>query len=254
MTNDKALCTLRWFVFRARRVAEHSLLADPERLRSWARGTMKISYVPGGESSMTIDLPEEEPFESLAGRVRPFLMQSDDLYFKKVFRSLRGFTSPDELLTATVAALEEHWAKIDPKSRATLGYATRVGRVGEPRGELIPDSKLADAWLYCDFGHGDTNVADRVGQNDLDARYQAAVLVIANVALCVTTALHHVRRAWEDGLIPLDETDFTSSVLAQPRRTRPIADMATAPVGTPLEDIEAELDRRADGGVPNRVH
>ena len=122
MTDAKDLRTLRWFVLRARCVAAQLLLIDRERLLSRALGTIKFNYVcPAGDSSMANVLPDGKPFESLVGRLRAFLMHTDDLYFKKAFLPLREFTSTDGSLTATASALEEHWAKSDPKSRFTRG-------------------------------------------------------------------------------------------------------------------------------------
>lgn len=240
-----ALATLRWFVFRARRVAEHSLVADRERLLKWAQGSMKLTVVPGGESTFSIDLPDEEPFESLAGRVRPFMMLRDDLHFKKVLEALRSYVLDDPEKLATVEDLVSRWSRFDPKSKETLGYAMRTGDVGEPLGSLVPDTTLADAWLYCDFGHGDTNVRDRVGAHGLDSRLQAAVLLVSNMAVAAVMTLNVIRAWWRGGLIPLEDNDFSERVLARTESTAQLARMATAPVGTPIDQLGAMLDQAA---------
>lgn len=237
---------LTWFVFRARRVAEHSLLSDQDRFLAWCRGKMNITFVPNGESTLKISLPDEEAFESLAGRCRPFLMRSDDLHFKKVLDALRTHLSADPGRLAHVDALDEAWSKLDPKSGATLGLASQVGAADGPLGALIADTTLADAWLYCDFGHGDINAVERVGEHGLDSRYSAAVLLITNIARVAVATLNFIRNCCNAGLLELDPEAFTEPVLARPERTWVITAMATGPVGTPREDLEAAL-RDAEG-------
>lgn len=239
--NVRARQTLIWYVFRARRVAEHSLLSDQERFLAWCRGTLQLLIVPGGESTMKISLPDEEAFESLAGRCRPFLMLRDDLHFKKVLDALRPYLRANPKRLAHADVLAEAWSKLDPKSGATLGLASQVGAVDGPLGELVADTTLADAWLYCDFGHGDINAVERVGEHDLDSRYFAAVLLITNIARVAVATLDFIRNCCNAELLDLDPAMFTEPVLARPERTMVLTALATAPVGTPREDIEAAL-------------
>lgn len=242
----RARQTLIWYVYRARRVAEHSLLSDQERFLAWCRGTLNFLIVPGGESTVKISLPDEEAFESLAGRCRPFLMLRDDLHFKKVLDALRPHVSADPSRLAHIDALAEAWAKLDPKSGAALGLASQVGAADGPLGALIADTTLADAWLYCDFGHGDIDAVERVGEHGLDSRYFAAVLLITNIARVAVATLNFIRNCSNAGLLELGPEAFTESVLARPERTMVLTAMATGPVGTPREDLEAAL-RDAEG-------
>lgn len=246
---QKCLQTLNWFVFRARRVAEHSLLVDRDRFVLWARGTLDLSIVPGGASTVTISLPDEEAFESLAGRCRPFLMPRDDLHFSKVIDALRPRLAADPERLAVLDKLGESWLKLDPKSGATLGLASQIGPMDGDLGELIPDTTLADAWLYCDFGHGDTNAVDRVGAHGLDSRYHAAVLLITNIALVATATLNFIRSCCDEGLVELGPEAFSEAVLARPERTMIVTAMATGPVGTEPEDFEEAL-RRSETSAP----
>lgn len=243
VNHDKALATLRWFVFRARRVAEHSLVVDRDQLLAWAQGTMKITVVNDVPRSLELHLPDEEAFESLAGRVRPFIMPSDDLYFDKVLTVLRPYLGSSDELTKALEGIRKQWSSFNPKSGQTLGYATWAGIVDGPVGELIADTTLADAWLYCDFGHGDTDVIERVGQHGLDERYAAAVLLVTNIAVCTVSVLNLMRIAWNSGLLPLDEADFTGPVLARTEISHTITAFASAPVGTPAHVLEEALDR-----------
>ncbi len=64
--------TLHRFVIRARRVEEHSLAADRDRLLARAQGTMQVKLDEQRQPvSVTFDLPEEEA--RLAGGTLPTL-------------------------------------------------------------------------------------------------------------------------------------------------------------------------------------
>jgi hypothetical protein len=63
-----SLDVLARFVLRARRVEQHSLLADKDRLLKWAQGTMRLTLLNGVPRSMILDLPDEEAIDSLAAR------------------------------------------------------------------------------------------------------------------------------------------------------------------------------------------
>lgn len=248
MTSDEeALATLSWFVFRARRIAEHSLVVDRDRLVEWAQGKMEIVFVDDRPRTLKKRLPDEEAFESLAGRIRPFLMPRDQIYFKHVLAALRPYLGEDPGLRESLDELERRWSRFDPKSGQTLGYAMQIGKADELFHALVADTTLADAWLYCDFGHGDTNVTERVGRHSLDARYEAAVLLVSNVARCALSALGLVQQAWKAGLLPLTESDFKDRVLARTELSYELAGLAMAPVGTPMDQLVESLGLSAHG-------
>ncbi len=244
--NDQGRQTLTWFVFRARRVAEHSLLADREHIVSWAQGTMSLKIIPGGDSTMTIPLPDEEAFESLAGRCRPFMMQRDDLHFRKVVNALRPALAADPERLATLDKLTASWEKYNPKSGTTLGLASQVGPADEPLGEFIPDTTLADAWLYCDFGHGDTDAIDRVGEHNLDSRFHAAVVLVTNIALVAMATLNFIKHCCEAGLLDLGAELFTEPVLAREEYTVTLTTAMSGPIGTKREEFEEALRNCGD--------
>jgi hypothetical protein len=117
-----------------------------------------------------------------------------------------------------------------------------VGPVGGRLGELVSDKALAYAWLYGDLVHADDDVTERVGQHDINARFEGGVLLIANVAVLAISTLNLLRYADENGLIELGDDLFTQSVLARGSYELPISAVATAPVGTLVELIDAALD------------
>ncbi|MFI0796944.1 hypothetical protein ACH4OY_30310 [Micromonospora rubida] len=235
---------LRKFIVRARRVEEHSLAADKERLLAWARGTVTLKFEPqSGNSTMTWDLPEEESLDSLAARCRPFLLQGDPVYHGKVTNALGFFLrlAPDELRNY-LREIRESWRPLDPGDRETIGYESRTGSISQALGDLVTDKELAYAWLYGDLVHADDNGEERLHGHDIDARFQAGALLITNVAVKAISTLNLARAAQSQNYLTLEDSVFTERVVARPKREVRVEKFATAPVGTPPAEIEAALD------------
>ncbi|HEX8509335.1 MAG TPA: hypothetical protein VF635_07545, partial [Propionibacteriaceae bacterium] len=70
---------LEFFVLRARRVELHSLAADQEQIVRWATHQMTMEGTASGRTWLVQRLPREELLESLAARVRPFILQRDPI-------------------------------------------------------------------------------------------------------------------------------------------------------------------------------
>ncbi|GAA3753014.1 hypothetical protein GCM10022225_42160 [Plantactinospora mayteni] len=246
------LSVLRRFTLRARRVEGHSLASDRERILVWAKGTGTLTFEPAsGKAVARWDLPDEEAFDSLAARCRPFLLNRDPVYHGKVMNALGFFlqSAPDDLQQQH-QTLRAGWRLLDLADLGTLGYESRASSVTGPLGELVTDKKLAYAWLYGDLVHADEATEDRVHGHDIDARFQAGVLLITNVAVKAIMTLSFLKQVRSEGFVGLEEEVLTERVVARPQRDLTITKFATAPVGTPTAAIEALLDRsatRADG-------
>ncbi|MFU8854948.1 hypothetical protein ACNAW0_28860 [Micromonospora sp. SL1-18] len=235
---------LRRFTVRARRVEEHSLASDKQRLMKWSQGTFTLTFeAESGKAAMTWELPDEESLDSLAARCRPFLLQGDPVYHGKVTNALGFFlrAAPDEL-REHLQNIRDGWRPLDPADRRTLGYESRAGSLTEAFGELVTDKELAYAWLYGDLVHADDSTEDRIRGHDIDSRFQAGALFITNVAVKSIITLNLLRQAQSDGYVGLEEDVFTERVVARPQRELTLEKFATAPVGTPTADIEAVLD------------
>lgn len=75
---------LETFVVRARRVVAHSLASDDKLINSLQSGETKF-LIPsdGGDATIIVEVPPEEQMESLAARVRPVILESEDTYYAK---------------------------------------------------------------------------------------------------------------------------------------------------------------------------
>lgn len=239
---ERHIATLRWFVTRARRVEEHSLAADTQQLLAWAQGTMTVTQTAGKQPTMRQEFPEEEALDSLAARCRPFILSTDTVYYGKVLKALGYFVRREnEKLAALIKALRGDWQRLDTSSDDPLGYVSRVGKVGTPLGDPVAARAFAYAWLYGDLVHADY-VPDSIGEHDIDARYQAGVLLITNIAVKAIATLNLLREAQKVGLAPIADEAFTDTVLARGSYELPLVRFVAAPVDTPLDEMERFLD------------
>ncbi|MGH3517876.1 MAG: hypothetical protein ACRDQ7_10775 [Haloechinothrix sp.] len=240
LAND-ATARLGTFVLRARRVEEHSLAADRQKLLMWAQGRANLIIRTDGPNELVWDLPEEEALDSLAARCRPFILSRESVYHASVMKALGYLLRDHEPLKQDLQGLKVSWKRLDPSSTNALGFDSQTGPVGGRLGPPVTDITLAYGWLYGDLVHAD-DITDRVGNHDIDARYQGASLVIAAVAVHAISTLNLVRRAHTDGLLHLDPDLFTARVTARTESTLTLTGVASAPVGTSREQLEALLD------------
>ncbi|MDG4816518.1 hypothetical protein O7628_13525 [Micromonospora sp. WMMD956] len=236
------LAVLRRPTLRARRVEAHSLASNKERLLGWARGTTTLRVeAPSGKAVVSWDLPDKEALDSLAARCRPFLLNRDPVLNGLEF-FLQGAPGDLQQQHQTIRA---GWRLLDLADRGTLGYGSKAGLLTEAMNEFVTDKELAYAWLHGDLAHADDATEGRVHGHDIDARFQAGVLLITNVAVRAIMTLNFFRRLRSAGYVELEEDVFTERVVARPERELAVTKIATAPVGTPIDAIEAFLDGSA---------
>jgi hypothetical protein len=229
------------FVTRARRVEEHSLASDKERLFRWAEGTMTFRHFSDGRAMVRVNTPDEEALDSMGARCRPFVLKKDPVHYAKVMKAVKYFVRGSDL-QEPAEDQTFRWRRLDPESEDLIAYGVRASVEDGAFSATASDKVLAYAWLYGDLVHADAAAISRVEPHDIDARFQPGSLIICNLAVCAISTLNLVRAARDRGLIALDDSLFSKPVLAQPPRWLPVSKMATAPVGTPMSDIEALLD------------
>jgi hypothetical protein len=241
---DAAYAVLATFILRARRVEEHSLAADRAQLLDWAQGKAKLTVrTDGGLSELAIDLPDEEALDSLAARCRPFILNNESVYHAKVMNAFGYLLRQNQDLMAKVQGLKAGWRRLGPSSKAALAYDSQIGATGGPLGIPVTDVALAYAWLYGDLVHAD-DITDRVGNHDIDDRYQGAALVIAGVAVQAISTLGLIRLANNNGVLTFDPQLFIEKVTARTSIRQTLTGLVSAPVGTPRERLEEALDNQ----------
>lgn len=204
------------FVLRARRVLAHSVVRDNlELLNNAAKGTfhvdVEINTETGeGKHRFRRNLPPEEAFESLAARIRPFVMRKEAVYWQLVLDSVEKLLSEDTLAEfVDMESLRRYWSDVVDGSKV----AAQTYFVMTDKGKLT-DLQLADLWLNSDSLHTQP-ITSGVG-NDLDIteRYHAAAGVYARIGACVEYTFR-----WIDYLVWIKRLDlnmsaFTDQVVA----------------------------------------
>lgn len=216
MTEEELIRLVVGCVKRLRRIALHPLALqetanDPMPgglLRHLMQVQMEVTMNGETPETITLDIPDEVQFESLAARARPFTMESDRLFWEDLLRALERLleTSDDRLLKDSLAELHEEW-----REAAGRNGRMRTFWIHLPESDVrLTDVELAYAWLYQDLAHGDESPAGGVG---IHQRFEAAVGVFSHLAVVCIETLHFVNHLVEIGLLALPVGTFSSPVV-----------------------------------------
>lgn len=181
------------FVLRVRRIEEHSLVQDRERLKRYAAGTFNVTFSIDGTATIQRDLPPEEYFESLTARLRPLVLKGDAIQYGRVLNALtttvQNCSDTEDsrrFIREEISTLRSRWRRLDIEAPATTqAFELRVfDHAHEPIAAAVTDTQLAAAWLYADLVHADPkpNLTPALVY-PLKERYIAAVGVFSRIAL-----------------------------------------------------------------------
>lgn len=228
---------LNEFTRRARRVWAHSLTQDLPQLLAYSGGEMKIrleerdgELVPTG---MDVKTPPEEQLESLAARLRPFTLATEDVQLEKVMKSIltlgTGILSTEDAehvaqsRKAYVAALKNETYSIEHQDGDEL----------KPR---VSNVQLAEAWLYGDVVHNSVNRHPDAMTYGVRERFQGAVVFYCTVALFTLETLQAVLKYQSE--LGISEASLKEPVVVAevPQNDRLRFRFSVAELGTPLPE------------------
>jgi hypothetical protein len=223
---------LETFVVRARRVAAHSLASDDKLINSLQSGETKF-LIPsdGGDATIIVEVPPEEQMESLAARVRPVILESEDTYYAKALEAigyLGGELNPEAVRVRRV--LKKAWRDIDDKAVGVRGYSMQKR---DSDGEYAAsDNLLAWAWFYGDVVHASSERLALTDGFEVFDRYRAACMLVARITFLTLRTCDLVRALCEEGVLELSPRVFEVEVtVTETRKERP-GQVRYAPVGT----------------------
>jgi len=241
--------TLDHFIRRARRVLTHSLwVHEREMLKPHIAGEMTFNVeedTSTGAISVTgvarPPFPDEERFESLAARVRPFLLGSEPVHFTKVLEALEKLVaeSADPNLEIDLPGLRREWETrcAKPKPGARPEDDCQAWTVTTEYG-TYSDRQLADRWIYCDLVHADELNSEFAGTS-LEDRWHEAVPFVARVVEVIEWTYSIVRYLDNLGIVTLSASALTDQVSNPIREWEADGTVWTAPVGTaPPSNLE----------------
>jgi len=226
------------FVIRARRVESHSLVSDRHELVRLAKHQFKIE-LEGTQLFMTQTFPAEEPFESLAARARPMILEKEPTHYAKVLKSLGYFVRQDVELANAVREFKSNWSRTMEPSDSEV--RTQIISPGGKISRQTGDREIALAYIYGDVVHHDEERLANVVDFDIDSRFKSAVPLVAQIALHTVGMLNVLRAGVNRGLIALDPELLTRPVVATATVFRNPVRASVAPVGTKVPDTGDEL-------------
>jgi hypothetical protein len=237
LVEGRHLATLSAFVLRARRIEAHSLAADKLALRKLSTMEMTLQFRPGEVHGFLLQtLPPEEQLESAAARVRPLILQDDDVHYAKVLKALGYFAkaSPDETLRNAIAAIRSDWNRIQPKGKNILGAGTQIEDADGNKSKFLSDTELAFAYIYGDVVHTDSTRLAATRMHGVKERFKAAAPVVGFMMVLTIATLNLTRRMRTAGLLELPEDLFTEEVVVTETTFRNEVRAWSAPLGTPI--------------------
>lgn len=211
---------LERFVIRARRVKAHSLVQDGS-VEKYAKTQMTISFsmTTGAMTIKNVVVPNEEVFESLATRLRPFIVKSEPIYLPKVFRAIRSLVPVDalgekdkDLEKALVSAEQRFEHRFREQDVETYAVQLFDGE-GNPESGYVSDAVMAGSWLYTDTVHADPHGEKAEGKKfGYRARYAAASPFFCELAILVLGMLDIVKALVEKGDLTISDTVWSEPV------------------------------------------
>ncbi|KAA8727434.1 hypothetical protein ACLB3A_03560 [Corynebacterium freneyi] len=230
------------FILRARRVLNHSLLTSDRRLLQRLHdGEFKIQITKNtltGETSQLLKAtyPKEEQLESLAARLRPLILGSDEVHYEKVLTEIE-FATNAELLNQYIEPIswwKDRWKAAYNKPAAASSSPSDIQAY-----RLITDAGtyndvfLMDRWLYGDLVHAD-DLTQTVQGIDIEDRFRAAAHSISRIAIMTEATYYMILLLREAGLLSVNPTAFNEKVSVQQPDLEQRIRAYSAPVGTEM--------------------
>lgn len=232
MDNSSVSATriLEAFVVRARRIEAHSLVKSG-RVSELTVPSLNISVSYSVASVTHMSRPEdEEVFESLAARVRPCTLASEDVQIKKVCSAIRTLAGESGLSEQQYARLRDidRWydrhISDQTKEYAAIAYRKELeggGSLDEGpqdglNGKVIAtDARLGRCWLYADLVHNDPrkDIEDAL-EFSYDSRYEAGVVLVSHIAIKILDLLEIIRNLVQEEIIELGPDIWKEQVVA----------------------------------------
>lgn len=240
---------LERFVIRARRVKAHSLVQDGS-VEKYAKTQMTVSFsmTTGATTIKDVVVPDEEVFESLATRLRPFIVKSEPIYLPNVFRAIRSLVPVDalgekdeDLEKALVSAEQRFEHRFREQDVETYAVQLFDGE-GNPESGYVSDAVMAGSWLYTDTVHADPHGEKAEGKKfGYRARYAAASPFFCELAILVVSMLIIVKALVEKGDLTISDAVWSEPVTyaeAEETEGERVVEgsMRVFPVGTILPD------------------
>lgn len=244
---------LEKFILRARRVESHSLVRSG-KARYFASEPVEFQNIGSVSDVALFKYPNEELLESLAARVRPFVLKSESLFFPTIIEALDVELSSSEKTETQIKIIEElhRWSKDNCEN--ITGSVSKVSVFGiDDRWVSLP--LLAQSWAYIDSVHADPLREKKVGaKTTYEYRLLAASWYFCQVAVKVLELLELIREihgahklllseeVWSNAVV-LDEVE---GIVGEPSEVSSAIVLLQDSNGNPMEALSAQCYHAGD--------
>lgn len=225
------------FILRARRVMAHSLLHEQaELMEKLQTGGFTLKKVTDGEPGgpthhLKIEYPSEEAMESLASRVRPIILGSEPIYYRRVLNALEELVGTDQLNEhIDLPWWHGYWDHaVDGNLEAQAYWVSTVSGT-------ITDRKLMYAWLYGDVVHANAKKSPAIQKLDINDRYHAAAPGIARICERVIYTSMMLGELIGKGVLTVAPEVLTDDVVVTSNAKDLPVHAFCAPLGVPIPE------------------
>ncbi|WP_288766349.1 hypothetical protein [uncultured Varibaculum sp.] len=239
------------FVIRARRVEAHSLVksGDIERYE-----TPRITYTVFESGNVNIRYhvcPDEEAVESLAGRLRPFIVRSEKIYLLKVVNAIYEQIPIAGLTEKEAEALEsiKNWFIHRHEKKDSERYGIQlISQEDAFSTKLLSDALLAESWIYTDTVHADPKDGKEEGLKlSYSDRYRAASCFFCEFACKVISLLNLVRRLATRNLLEVPDAVWNEAVTYAEAEESDQEQIVSCPVYLAPQSMKLPTDKSLKG-------
>ncbi|MDU4868661.1 hypothetical protein [Lancefieldella parvula] len=204
------------FILRARRVELHSLVKSGE-VNRLANPVFNVTI--STNDSVTIQHPvckNEEALESLASRLRPFMLETESIYLKKVFEAILCLVPLEKFAeneTENFNAIRK-WFESRCENKNSGRYGIQViNAENKPITDMLWENLIGESYLYIDAVHSDPRGKKQEALKlDFYARYGAASSFFSELACMIVNLLNLVRRFNDKGELNIPVEIFNTEV------------------------------------------
>ncbi|WP_145961928.1 hypothetical protein [Rhodococcus ruber] len=194
------------------------------------------------------DVPPEEAMESLAARLRPLLLASESVHYKKVLDSIASLVPSIALhnYSEPIDWWRDLWDRMAERNDVAQAYMV-ITQDG-----LASDRSIMFAWLYADLVHAD-QLPPTLARIGIDERYRAAAGVVSRICSCVELTLGLVELLHTEGLLSLAPAAFERAVVVTDTTFRQKGTVYTAEESDGIPQDLSDLDPTVWSPVHNVV-
>lgn len=214
-TAKRSLCG---FVVRARRVEEHTLARQKDFVLDVSEGELTATFTEGEtEVVWRWKVPEnEELLESATARVRPLVLQGEDINGLTASKALSTLLKAKGVLeahplTEHIDAVREGWKELQQKYRSPLSaFVVQVSN-GETHLQTNYE-ELAWAWVYGDVVHAFHDRREATSAFGVRDRYLSGSILTCKIIVQTISTMNLIRELRRRGDLELPDEPFDEQV------------------------------------------